>query len=313
MDSYHSRRPIHSLRGTLAILLLASGLAGQAAPASAEPPMWVVRDADSTIYLFGTAHLLDPNMQWRTARVDKALEEATQLWVEIAIPPGGELQMAMSMLQRAMSAGPPLSSRLDEAERARLQALLAKSPQGQAMGMVIEMTRPWFATLTLGVAPLMAAGYDAAAGADVVLMRLAREQGDEVLGLETAEQQIEWLASAPDEEQLATLKKLLAVPDEEFDAAIGAMDVGVRAWMKGDLAPLTAVAEEWRSGEDGAMSAGMSYEQMIVRRNENWAEQIQALLAGEGVAFVAVGAGHLVGPDSLQSKLAERGIKAERY
>lgn len=313
MDSHHSRRPPSSLRGTFATLLVVLGLVGHAAPASAEPPMWVVRDADSTIYFFGTVHLLDPTMQWRTERVDRALDEATQLWVEVAVPPGGELQMAMSILQRAMSPGPPLSSRLNEAERKRLGELLAKSPQAQAMGMMIEMTRPWFATLTLGLAPLMAAGYEAEAGADMVLMRLAREQGDEVLGLETAEQQIEWLAAAPDEEQLATLKQLLAVPDAEFDAAIGAMDVGVRAWMKGDIAPLTAVAEAWRTGDEGPMSAGLSYEQMIVRRNESWAEQIGKLLAGKGVAFVAVGAGHLVGPDSLQRKLAERGIRAERY
>src|SRR5690606_1807780 len=242
-----------------------------------------------------------------------ALEEARELWVEIAIPPGGELQMAMTMLQKAMSPDQTLSSRLNEAERAQLKKLLARSPEGAAMGMVIEMTKPWFATLTLGVMPLMAAGYDAAAGADMVLMRLAREQGDEVRGLETVEQQLEWIASASDAEQLAALKALLAVPDDEFDAAIASMDQGVRAWMKGDIKPMEAVAESWRSGEDGALSAGMSYEQMIVRRNENWAQQIETLLAGKGVAFVAVGAGHLVGPDSLQSKLARRGIRAERH
>lgn len=313
MDSYHSCRRPRRLRDALVALLAACGLASLAAPASAEPPMWVVRDADSTVYLFGTAHLLDPSMQWRTERVDKALEDAQQLWVEIAVPPGGEVQMAMSMLQRAMSPGQPLSTRLTEAERGQMAKLLARSPQGQAMGLVIEMTQPWFATLTLGVMPLMAAGYESAAGADLVLMRLAREQGDEVLGFETAEQQIEWLASASDEAQLAALKKLLAIPDAEFDAAIASMDQGVRAWMKGDIGPLEAVTESWRTGEDDAMSAGMSYEQMIVRRNENWAGQIQKLLEGKGVAFVAVGAGHLVGRDSLQSKLAARGIRASRY
>src|SRR5690606_29009346 len=101
--------------------------------------------------------------------------------------------------------------------------------------------------------------------------------------------------------------------DAEFDAAIASMDQGVRAWMKGDIGPLEAVPESWRTGEDDEMSAGMSYEQMIVRRNENWAGQIQKLLEGKGVAFVAVGAGHLVGRDSLQSKLAARGIRASRY
>ncbi len=307
------RGPAGRWRRVATSLVLALGLGALAAPAAAEPPMWVVRDADSTIYLFGTAHLLDPSMTWRTPRVDKALDEATELWVEIAIPPGGEMQMAMTMLQKAMSPGQTLSSRLTEPERERLRELLQRSPEGAAMGMVIEMTRPWFATLTLGVMPLMAAGYDAAAGADMVLMRVAREQGDAVRGFETAEQQIDWLSSASDEEQLAALKRLLAVPDDEFDAAIASMDQGVRAWMKGDIKPMEAVAEEWRTGEDDALSAGMSYEKMIVRRNENWAEQLEELLAGKGVAFVAVGAGHLVGPDSLQSKLARRGIKVARH
>src|SRR5690606_36988823 len=99
-------------------------------------------DRDSTIYLFGTVHLLDPNIQWRTERVQKAVDDARQLWVEVAIPPGGEMQLAMSMLQRAMAPGQPLSGRLNEAERAQLKKMLARSPEGAALGMVVEMTRP---------------------------------------------------------------------------------------------------------------------------------------------------------------------------
>src|SRR5688572_23990717 len=98
MDSNRASTFIRRLRGALCAALAALGLAAMAAPASAEPPMWVVKDADSTIYLFGTVHLLDPAIEWKTARVLKALDQATQLWVEIAIPQGGEMEMAMSML-----------------------------------------------------------------------------------------------------------------------------------------------------------------------------------------------------------------------
>lgn len=313
MDSNRESSPTRRLRRACLAALLALGIGAQAAPAAAEPPMWVLKDADSTVYLFGTVHLLDPSIQWQTPRVQKALGEATQLWVEIAIPPGGELEMAMGMLQRALSPGQPLSSRLTEQERAQLKKLLTRSPDAQALGAVIEMTKPWFATITLGVMPLMAAGYDASAGADTVLMSAAREQGDEVVGLETAEQQIDWIAGGTDEEQLAALKRLLAVSEAEFDAMMADMDEGVRAWMKGDTKPLEKVADEWRNGKDDPLSAGMSYEVMIVDRNENWAGQLEKLMAGKGVAFVAVGAGHLVGRDSLQEKLAARGIKAAKY
>jgi uncharacterized protein YbaP (TraB family) len=297
----------------LTLALATLGALAAPAPASAEPPMWVIKDADSTLYLFGTVHLLDPAIQWRTPRVLGALEEAKQLWVEIAIPPGGEMALAMSMLQRAMSPGQPLSSRLNEQERAQLRKLLSRSPDAQALGMVIEMTRPWFATVTLGVLPLTSAGYDPAAGADMVLTQLAREQGDEVKGLETAEQQLDWIAAGTDEEHLAALKELLAMPDAEFDGMMKEMDGAVRDWMKGDTTALEDYVAEWRKGEGGAGSAGLSYDTMIVQRNENWAGQLEELLKGAGVAFVAVGSGHLVGPDSLQARLAARGIKASSY
>lgn len=305
---------MHRLRATiLPALALLLAMAALARPALAEPPMWVVKDEDSTLYLFGTVHLLDPSIQWRTERVTGALDAATELWVEIAIPPGGEAELAMQMLQRALSPSTPLSSRLDEQERTRLRALLERSPEGAALGMVIEMARPWFATVMLGIVPLMRAGYDPAAGADMILTQLAREQGDAVKGLETAEQQLEWIAGGTDAEQLAALKQLLALPDSEFDAMVKTLDEAVRAWMKGDTAPLTAYVESWRKGDGGAGSAGMSYEVLLENRNENWAGQIAQLLQGKGVAFIAVGGGHLVGPDSVQAKLAARGIRVSRY
>lgn len=310
MDSNRPARILHRLRDLLAPALAALGLSALAAtPAHAEPPMWVVEDPDSTIYIFGTVHLLDPSIQWRTPRVQKALDDATQLWVEVAIPPGGEAAIAMSMLQKAMDPAQTLSSRLTEQERKRLLELLAKSPEGPAMAMIIDRARPWFANMTLGITPLMAAGYESASGADTVLMQVARAQGDEVLGLESAEQQIELISAGTDEEQLAALQRLLAISDEEFDAMARELDAGVRAWMKGDTTALEASTEEWRTGRDDGMSGGLSYQQMMVDRNENWAEQIEALLKGSGIAFVAVGAGHLVGPDSLQRKLAARGIR----
>ena len=91
MDSNRASTSTRRLRHACLAALLALGLGAQAMPAAAEPPMWVIKDADSTVYLFGTVHLLDPSIEWQTPRVRKALDDATQLWVEIAIPPGGEL------------------------------------------------------------------------------------------------------------------------------------------------------------------------------------------------------------------------------
>ena len=58
---------------------------------------------------------------------------------------------------------------------------------------------------------------------------------------------------------------------------------------------------------------GASMDAMLKDRNENWAGQIEAMLKGSGVHFVAVGAGHIVGPDNLLDCLKLRGIEATRY
>lgn len=283
-------------------------------PAQAEPPMWLIEDEDSTIYLFGTVHLLDPEIAWLSPRVEQALDEASAVWFETPMPPTLEEMQAQQgplLMQRALSPGRPLSSLLSEEENVQLERALARTPMPEQLALALENMKPWLATLTLGVAPLLAAGYDANAGADVVLARLAHEQGDDVLGFETSEHQLDLFARGSEEEQLRALRAFLAVPDEKFDAELARGDAAFRAWMAGETAPLEGVMESWRRAESPTAVA-MPYDIMVANRNEDWAGQIEELLAAEGVAFIAVGAGHLVGPDNVQTRLAERGIAAER-
>jgi uncharacterized protein YbaP (TraB family) len=302
-----------ALAGIAAAVLLTGVGAGSA---HAEPPMWVVKDQDSTIYLFGTVHLLDPNIKWATPRVEGALDEATQLWEEIPMPSSiqeAQAQMAPAMLPRAVSPDQPLSSLLSDEEKAELERALARTPRPEQLGKVLEHMKPWFAIVNLGTSPLINAGFEPGAGADIVLSRLAREQGDEVLGFETLEQQLDMMSGWTEDQQLAALRALLAVPDEEFKARIAGAVAAFRAWMGGDTTPAEAIIDDWRTGRDELRSKIMPYDVFLANRNESWAGQIKTLLAGKGVVFVAVGAGHLVGPDSVQARLATRGIEAERY
>lgn len=300
------RRPV----ATATWLLLAAALYAPAA--SAEPPMWVVRDQDSTLYLFGTVHIIDPSIEWRTPRVQKALDEATELWVEYDTPPEREDEEAAVFMPRILSPGRPLSASLNDVERAQLRKLIARTEDPQETAMMMDLVRPWFAVIGLGLSLDVAAGASPEAGLDNVLVGLARKQGDAIRSLETLEQNLAWLDemnALPYEQQLKPLKALLALSDAELEAQQRESDAEVRAWMKGDVAPLTAMVETWRRNPADPRAAGMSYDTMLVRRNEDWARQIEGMLKGRGVAFIAVGGGHLVGPDSVQAKLAARGIK----
>jgi uncharacterized protein len=48
-----------------------------ASPVHAEPAMWVVKDADSTLYLLGAIHMTKPGMNWRSDKIEAAFEPAT--------------------------------------------------------------------------------------------------------------------------------------------------------------------------------------------------------------------------------------------
>ena len=93
---------------------------------------------------------------------------------------------------------------------------------------------------------------------------------------------------------------------DEFDQGIPKLNAIVAAWMKGDQKTITRlIVDELRKPLPDL------YRTLIVTRNEHWAESIAGMLKGSGVRFIAVGAGHLAGPDSVQEKLSTRGIEVE--
>jgi uncharacterized protein YbaP (TraB family) len=55
-----------------------------------------------------------------------------------------------------------------------------------------------------------------------------------------------------------------------------------------------------------------TYRMMFTERNARWADWIRARMQTPGTVFVAVGAGHLAGKDSVLVRLAELGIASQR-
>lgn len=293
---------------------MAIALTACAPAARAEPPIWTIADEDSTIYLYGTIHMLPPDLEWRGPQMEHALAEADELWLETqfpATPEEAQAQMGALLVRYALSSGPTLSSRLTEDERTQLQRAVARSVAPEAMAAGIEQLTPRYAAMQLAMAPMEARGYAAQAGVDAALAEMATAQGAEVRGFETLEQQLQLLAGGSDEDQMAALRAVLSFSDEAFDEEIDQADAAFRAWAEGDSGPLEGVMDDWKTGRS-ALNSVFAYDDMVTRRNEDWARQIHAMLDGDGVVFIAVGAGHLVGPDSVQAWLAARGIQVQR-
>ncbi|MBL8554784.1 MAG: TraB/GumN family protein [Phenylobacterium sp.] len=287
-------RSFARLAAAAAALVL--GLAG---PAVAEPALWVIRDADSTLYLMGTVHVLRPGTPWQEGKVQAALAQSKELMLEAA---GLDDPATIQPLVRAYGLDPahPLSAKLSAQDRPRLAAA------AQALGMspqMLEPMQPWLVALTFSVAPAVKAGFDPGSGVDTSLSGMARAAGWPVEGLETPERQIRYLA----EMSPATQLEFLASTLDEVDDAAAQLDAMVAAWVAGDTDGLEKIfVTEMREGYPEL------YDALVVQRNQAWAKVIAEKLKGSGVTFIAVGAGHTVGPDSVQAELARLGIRAER-
>lgn len=287
----------HRARRALAACALA--LTALAAPASAEPALWAIKDHDSTIYILGSIHILRPGTEWRSPKIDKAFAASQDLVLEVV---GADDAAAMQAIlpKYGIDLTTRLSTRLDAADRERLAAAVAATgtpPQA------VEVMRPWLASMSLSTLPLVKAGFDPKAGVELTLTAQAKAAGKPISGLETLEQQIRFLADLPPPVELAMLKATL----EDFDKSVPMTEQMLAAWLAADQERLAAVFLA-----EGGLDDPAVYEAMLARRNRDWAGQLKAKLAGSGTSFVTVGAGHLVGADSLQAELAKLGVIAER-
>lgn len=292
-----------------AVLFAAEAQAQAAAPAAAPTPaaraagdgpaLWVIRDADSTVYLFGTFHMLRSGTAWGSDKVDAAFDSASEVWFEVTNP-DDQAALAPIMGQYGLSPETPLSSLLTAEELARLDA--AARGLGASAAQMDPM-RPWLAAMMVGSAPLARAGFDPAQGVELNLRGRAVAAGKTVRGFETIDQQIGGLARMSEAGQLTYLRHYLS----SESMAAPAMERAVAGWIAGDLGALERFADD-----NGRSISEETHQVFVARRNADWADQIETLLQGSGTAFIAVGAGHLVGEDSVQTLLAADGVTATR-
>jgi uncharacterized protein YbaP (TraB family) len=271
-----------------------------AAPALAEPALWVAKQENATVYLFGTVHALKPELKWETPKIAKAFAECQEFWMEADDADPQTMQPLVAKL--GIDRAHPLSKLVPPADLLRLDA--AAKAAGLPGEQAIEQMRPWLAALTLAALPIVKAGYDPAKGADNVLKAKAEAAGKPVHGLETAEQQMHFFADLPQARQVEMLRSVL----DEVESGTAQVEEIMAAWERADLAII-----DKDMNQDEAEKYPDLHAVLIVDRNLAWAGQIADFLKfGRGVIFVAVGAGHLVGHDSLQEALKARGISVTR-
>jgi uncharacterized protein YbaP (TraB family) len=139
-------------------------------------------------------------------------------------------------------------------------------------------------------------------GAEAVITAAAKTAGKPVDQLETLEFQFKLFDSLPEAEQIKMLE-YSASTIKDMEPMFARM---TKAWNDGDAEGLASLMNEMQS-QSPAM-----HELLLAGRNRTWASWIQNRLKTPGTVFLAVGAGHLAGKDSVQDYLAKTGIKTAR-
>jgi uncharacterized protein YbaP (TraB family) len=263
----------------------------------AVPALWRVTQGDTTIWLFGTIHALPEGIDWFGGPVRAAFDGSQELVTEITDTDPLEMQrlvLAHAMLPQGQSLRGMLTAELKTSYEKELGNL----------GLPVQTFdgyEPWYAAIALSTLPLTRTGYDARFGVEQALDTRAKELGHPHGALETAAFQIGLFDSLPLDAQqhyfAEVIDKLPTVTDE-----LGRI---VTAWRKGDADGLAALMND--EEDDPAL-----LEKLLINRNKTWAAWIKQRLAKPGAVFIAVGAGHLAGPGSVQDQLAAQGIAAQR-
>ena len=290
------RRLFARLAAALLVLLPPNSAMAQS-DAAVRPALWKVADGDTTIYLFGTVHVLPAGIDWYGGKVAQAYAASDELVTEIAGENTARMQAIVGKTA-LLPGGQTLRGMLDEGQRSRYETALAGLGISPAMFDRFEF---WYAAIGLSTLPLMQDGYSPNNGVEKTLETKAQARRLPHSGLETVEYQLGLFDGLP----VASQRRYLAEVVDQLPTIKAELRDMVEAWKRGDAVRLA----ELMNAEE---SDPVLTETLLTNRNRHWAGWIQGRMARPGTVFMAVGAGHLAGPGSVQEQLAAVGLKAER-
>ena len=290
------------IKRALGVLGIAA-VAASGAPATARtngPALWQVQDKDTTVYLFGTIHLLPKDSRWRTPKLENALNSSQTLVLETLIDEANPQQLAGIMASMGFSSGlPPLATRVEATKRPMLEEAIAKTKLPRP---VFDKMETWAAAFTLLGVQFQTLGVEGDQGVEAVLRRSFSAAGKPVDQLETNQQQLSFFDRLPESAQRQLLEGAIENPDQMR----GKFNEMLQAWLEGDVNSIGKTFNEDLQASPELKAA------LLTRRNFNWSQWIEHRMSQPGTVMVAVGAGHLAGDEPVQRYLQRRGYKVKR-
>jgi uncharacterized protein YbaP (TraB family) len=246
--------------------------------------LWSIQTQSNKFYLLGSLHVLKQDAYPLAAAIGSAYANCRKIVFETDIAALQEPAMQAKMLQLGLyPEGQNLLQNLDGRTRQLLERKM------NALGLPLEQFdrfKPWLLSLTLATLELQRLGFNPNYGLDVHFFNKART----LLGNMVKKDQIAFLNQ--------TLKDLEVVNELAADL--------VKLWKSGNANGLHELL--FRSFKDYPDL----YDRLLIQRNKKWVEEIEALMQENKNVLFVVGAGHLVGPESIVDLLMKRGYKVKQ-
>jgi len=264
-------------------------------PVQAKNTLWQVRSGEHTLYLLGSLHVLKKDAYPLPPLMEEIYTASDAVVFETDMDEMDTPAMQKKIVNYGrLPAGKTLQQQLSPRTWQLLQQKMAalKIPEEKVAQM-----KPWLCALTLTVTDLERLGFLAEYGLDEHFYARARKDNKKIIPLESVDFQLSLFYSQSRQEQeeflLQTLNDL-----QVADTMSGEME---SAWKNGDGEKLYSLIAKSFAGYP------KQYARLVLQRNKNWLPVLEKILKREPMTLVVVGAGHLVGPDSVVDLLRRQG------
>lgn len=265
------------------------------------PAIWKIADRDTTIYLFGTIHILPPGFDWSSPALDRIVGESSALLLESVDEVRGPKAALPAPAPVGTSSVRPLIDRVSPDHRAKLIEFTRTLPPGSAA--MFDGMQTWIASIAIGVVREIRAGEYPGPGADDALEARFRAGGKPVEAIENATQVMTSIAALPEPVQRAMLDQALDAPERSR----ADMRRTLHAWAKGEMGRTSPLTVDIDASRSSALAAPL-----LLDRNLAWTASLMRRLRVPGTILFAAGAGHFVGRGSVIDLLRQNGVKVTR-
>jgi uncharacterized protein YbaP (TraB family) len=282
-------------RAACGLAWLALALPSMAQQGDHPVSMWKLEGSTNSIYLLGSVHLLRAEDHPLPSIIQQAYEDAETLIMELDMDDIDPVEAQSVLTQLGLIHDDRSLNDLMGPDRYAEAEKLANSADIPLA--MLAKSEPWLAAITVEQLMLARIGFNPQYGIENHLMEKAGLDDKEIRGLETVQEQLQFL----DRMSLDAQRSLLLQSLKESVDIQTIMDELVHAWRHGDIAFM----------EDNMLDEMKQYPELyrtiVVNRNVSWLEQIEELLDDQDDYLVIVGALHLIGEDGIPSLLDERG------